>query len=224
MKRLLGYLIAAFAFAACGGEATTADARVISIETTACGNASRTSGAGVIVEDGWALVSAHVVAGAGSVAAVGPDGDALAAADEVDIVVFDAASDLALLRVPSVMASPVVLGDGGNEDVVLIAGGGPSPATEATILRGVEVRIEAVRSEERISRIGYEIDTRVALGDSGSGVYDEADQLIGIVFGRAAEDEDRSFVVGREEIADVLAVERSSVWTCDPTQHQIVER
>lgn len=224
MKLLIGSLAVAFFCAACGSEVTSADARVISIETTACGNASRTSGAGVIVEDGWAMVSAHVVAGAGSVTVAGPDGDDLASADEVDIVVFDAAADLALLRVPGASASPVLVGDGGAGDAVLLAGGGPSPAAGATILRGVEVRIEAVRSEERVSRVGYEIDTRVALGDSGSGVYDEADTLIGIVFGRTGEDEDRSFVVGGEAISNVLVAERTSVWTCDPVQHQIVER
>ncbi len=222
MKCVVAFLLVALVLGSCGVSETAADARVVSIETTACGDASRTSGAGVVVENGWVMVSAHVLAGAGSVT-VTRLGDAVPAAGDAEIVVFDAAADLALLRVPGATASPVRVAGSNTDDVVTIAGGGPSDPTDTTILRGVEVRIEAVRSEERISRIGYEVDVRVELGDSGAGVYNEADQLIGIVFGRAAEDEDRSFVVGQEAISTILTAERSGLWTCDATQHRIAQ-
>ena len=195
---------------------TSPDGRVVSLTTTACGDASRTSGAGVIVEDGWVLVSAHVVSGAGSVEVSGEFG-----AEAAEIVVWDDVADLALLAVPSAQSSPIETAFSSAGDVVSLAGGGPSGSLEAAISRGVEVRIEAVRSEERISRVGYEIDVRVQLGDSGGGVYDEAGRLVGVVFGRTAEDESRSFIVGADQIREVLSADRTNQWSCSPPEHRI---
>ncbi len=212
---------------ACGEEPTPPEARAVTLETTACGHASRTSGAGVIVEDGWVLASAHVVAGAGSVEVTG---SALSAKDvsakdvPAEIVVFDAASDLALLRVDGVTAKPVTLGDAGAGDIVYFGGGGPSGAPTASITRPVEVRIEGVRSTERIRRRGYEIDRRVELGDSGGGLFDEQGRLVGSIFGRPLDELDSSFAVRRIEIERVLTAERDSIWECDPTGHRVIEQ
>ncbi len=222
---------------ACGEEPTPPEARAVTLETTACGHASRTSGAGVIVEDGWVLASAHVVAGAGSVEVTGsalsakdvsakdvPAKDVSAKDVPAEIVVFDAASDLALLRVDGVTAKPVTLGDAGAGDIVYFGGGGPSGAPTASITRPVEVRIEGVRSTERIRRRGYEIDRRVELGDSGGGLFDEQGRLVGSIFGRPLDELDSSFAVRRIEIERVLTAERDSIWECDPTGHRVIEQ
>ena len=209
---LLGLL-----FAACAGDSTAPEDRAVSITTTACGHASRTTGAGVIVDDGWVLASAHVVSGAGSVEVRGSFGSTVG-----EIVVVDADADLAMLRVDGAEAAPVRVAAAEVGDAVMLGGGGPSGVVATTVLRPVEVRIEAVRSTERISRLGYEIDTRVALGDSGGGVFDAEGALIGVVFGRPLEDVDRSFVVRHEELERVLAADRSANWRCDPTKRRVV--
>ncbi len=209
-------LIVALVATSCAGAATTPEARAVSLETTACGNASRTTGAGVIVEDGWILASAHVVIGAGSVEVTGPDGREFA-----DVIVLDVEGDLALLSVPSAQASPIELAKAATGDVIDFAGGGPSDAFTASVLRPLEVRIEAVRSQERISRFGYEVDVRVELGDSGGGGFDDEGRLVGIIFGRTDQDEERSFIVGDRQISAVLASDRSGLWSCDPTQNRV---
>ena len=204
----------------CGDTPATAPAeRAVSLETTACGHASMTSGAGIIVDDGWVLASAHVVSGAGDVTVSGGCGSGAA-----DVVVFSAASDLALLRVPAVEAEPVQIATAQAGQQVVLAGAGPSTTpTTASILRPVDVRIEAVRSTDRVSRLGYEIDTRVALGDSGGGVFDVDGNLVGVIFGRTQATADRSFVVRHEEIRALLGQDRVGSWSCDPDQSQIVE-
>lgn len=205
-------------FGACGNDAsTTPEARAVSLSTTACGHASRTTGSGVIVEDGWVLASAHVVVGAGQVEVTGTFGSAVAR-----IAVLDAEADLALLQVAEANASPIEVAGAEVGDTLALGGGGPSGAITATVLRPVEVRIEGIRSTERTSRLGYEIDARVSLGDSGDGVFDQADALVGVVFGRPLAEENRSFVVRHEEINRVLSADRTGDWSCDPAQHRVV--
>lgn len=210
--------VVALLASACAEESTSPQGRAVTLETTACGHASRTSGAGVIVEDGWVLASAHVVSGAGSVQVTGPAGTV-----EAEIVVFDAASDLALLGVAGLTASPVTLADADDGDTVYFGGGGPSGAPTAEVVRSVEVRIEGVRSTDRVSRRGYEIDRRVALGDSGGGLFDAEDRLVGSIFGRPLAELDSSFAVRRVEIERVLTADRDGVWECDPSTHKVTE-
>lgn len=213
-----GLLAAALLATACGTDSTSAADRRVTLVTTACGNASRTSGTGVIVEDGWVLAAAHVVIGAGQVDVAGAFGS-----ERAEIAVLDTAADLALLRVGGAQASPIVVSEAGATDTVQFSTEGDVPMS-ATVLRTVEIRIEAVRSTERISRFGFEIDQRAAVGDSGGGVFDDDGDLLGIIFGRPIEDgEQRSFAVGHEMVEDVLNADRSGMWSCDASVHRIVE-
>lgn len=202
---------------ACSGGSLSGSERAVTITTTACGHASKTTGAGVIAEDGWVIASAHVVSGAGSIVVSGTLGQRVG-----EIVVLDAEADLALLRVPGLAGSPIELASAASGAMVELAGGGPSGSVPASILRPVEVRIEAVRSTERVRRHGYEIDRRVERGDSGGGVFDADDRLVGVVFGRPLEDVQRSFIVNHVAIERLLAANRTGSWACDPDQHRVV--
>ncbi len=187
--------------------------RAVSISTTAFGHASKTSGAGVIVENDRVLASAHVVIGAGSVLVDGVTSQ---------ILKIDTQADLALLRVRGVTAAPVEFAAASTGEGLTIIGGGPSPSFEASVLRPVEVRIEEVRSTTRSSRLAYELDTRVALGDSGSGAFNPQGRMVGAVFGRIQSEGNRSFIVQSSEIVDFLADDSEMPYLCDPSQHRVV--
>lgn len=189
----------------------------LSVETTACGHASRTSGAGVIIGNDLALVSAHVVIGATDVTVL-IDGKRLPA----QIVKLDTQSDLAVLSVANLGGGPVKLGTAKVGDTVRIIGGGPTPPIDVTISRVVEVRIEEVRSSVRSSRTGYEIEHRVQLGDSGAGVLDNKGNLVGLVFGRIKEAQERSFVVDSEEISKILTSTPDLIYECDPVESRVI--
>lgn len=189
----------------------------LSVETTACGHASSTSGAGVIVGDDLALVSAHVVIGATDVTVL-VGGKQLPA----QIIKLDTQSDLAVLSVANLGGEPIMLGRAKVGDTVRIIGGGPTPPLEVTVSRVVEVRIEEVRSSVRSSRTGYEIEHRVQLGDSGAGVLDSRGNLVGLVFGRIKEAQERSFVVDSEEISKILASTPDLTYRCDPVESRVI--
>lgn len=218
-SRLMG-AVACFvvlALSACAESVVSGQERAVEVATTACGDASQTSGAGLIAEDGWVIASGHVVSGAGSV-----EVSTFAGSQVAEIVVFDAEADLALLRVESATGPKIELTPASVGSAVEFGGGGPSGVLQASVLRPVDVRIEGVRTSERVSRVGYEIDVRVALGDSGGGVYDDQDRLVGVIYGRSADDVERSFIVGHEAIRNLLEADRSSTWSCDPDQSRIV--
>lgn len=212
-------MAAALIFAACGAEdQTNPVGRVVSLETTACGHASRTTGAGVIVEDGWVLTAAHVVVGATEVEVAGVFGT-----ETAETVVLDTTADLALLRVAGAEASPIELDGASAGDAVQWHIEPEAEPSTLSVLRPVEIRIGGVRSTERISRFGFEFDRRVELGDSGGGVFNADGRLVGVIFGRSTERENRSFAVNHDMIGDVLVADRSGAWSCDPTVHRVVE-
>lgn len=203
--------------------------RAVEITTTACGAASGTSGAGVIVGTERVLTAAHVIIGASSlsVRSAHPEpneqpGDLIARVMAIDIE-----ADLALVEVPglaadSIALDPIVLGDADRGDVLRSAGGGTSGPLTTEVLRRVDVRIEGVRSTERGSRLGYEIDRRIDLGDSGGGLFNQQGQLVAILYGRSQTRDDASFAVRRGQIEELLASGDDDTFKCDPFKSRIV--
>ena len=145
--------------------ADIATARNVLISTTACGNASGTSGTGVVVGDSMILTAAHIVIAAGSVEVL-YNGSTMTA----EIVGLDPRTDLALLVVSGIDATPIALDRARVDEVVGyidLAG----EFRSAAITRLLEIRIEEERSTVRSSRFGFEIDRTVELGGSGAGVF-----------------------------------------------------
>lgn len=192
-----------------------ARSRAARIETTACGDASRTEGVGVRIGGSSILVNAHVVIGAGSVTVDVGHGPIAAT-----IIALDPRSDLAIVEAPGIDAPPIVMTHPVVDDDVSIATAVDEFVT-AKILRLVEVRIESVRSTERISRFGFEFDRTVDLGDSGAGVYNQDGHLVGVVFGRSTTRADRSFAVRTSEVEQLLAQETLK-FVCSPAEDRVV--
>lgn len=218
--RSLAILCAAMiglAYLATSSVESVVDERMVTYETTACGDGSRTNGTGVVVRNGTILTAAHPVFRSGSITVRLPNGEAASAT----IVALDLAADLALLEVDSASASPIEFAVARSGDgVVVAAASGP---LRSRISRAIDVRIEEVGGRERVSRIGYELELNVALGESGSGVYDTSGRLVGIVYGRNPDGELRSFATGKAQLADFLAhdSDNNGVFRCDPEQSRV---
>jgi S1-C subfamily serine protease len=199
-----------------------AEERRVTFDTTACGDGSKTSGTGVIIGDGIVLTTAHSVLRSGSIAVQLPAGGEAVSGE---VVYLDLAADLALLRVDGLVAPPVEYALARSDDEVIVAAG-PSDTFRTAVVRPVDVRIEEVGGTNRISRIGYELDVNISLGDSGSGVYDTSGRLVGIVYGRNPDGAPRSFATGKEQLADVLAFDAPDYapLSCVPSENRILAK
>ncbi len=194
-----------------------ANDRVVDVLTTACGATSHTSGLGIVVGDRLILTAAHVVVGAGSITVGGSDDKTHVA----DVVVLDTARDLAVLRSRGVGASPIKLGYAVAGDVLSV----PLPNRQtiiATVTRPVTIHIDDVRATTRSTRAGYELHSNLISGDSGAGLFDGQERLVGVFFSRSLERE-VGYAVGAKEIEVVLGKAHES-YECDVDASLVVRR
>lgn len=205
---------------ACGPQ-SNAGARVVVVATTRCGTASPTSGVGVIVDDDLVLTAAHVVVGAGSVTISDSERESASTSTALvaEIVLVDATRDLALLRVPNLLGEPVELGTAVAGDLLVAPLPGARRAT-AIVRRAVAINIDDVRASTRSRRAGYELRGALVPGDSGAGLFDDEDRLVGIFFSRSVS-RDVVFAVGATEIATVLSALRMP-YVCDLDASRVV--
>lgn len=197
------------------GESTPSDDRAVTVRTTACGDASRTTGTGVIVGRALVLTAAHVVIGAGEVYVGGAD-------EPSPVVLLDRSRDLALLKVPTVDATPVELADAGAGDEVRVVGGSASGTVAGRIERLLRMGVDDVRSTSRSVRSGFELDVAIGGGDSGAGVFDADDRLVGIVFAVPSDGSGATFAVDATEIRAVLDAPPTGEHRCDAARSQLV--
>lgn len=121
------------------------------------------------------------------------------------IAALDLERDLAVLRLtsgadlPDVDTATVEAGTSGH-----IVGGATSGTVRFQVKRRVMLTIEEILGTDRHARLGYEVATITADGDSGAGAYDEQNRLIGIVFA-TGRDGETSWLTASREIEDFLA-------------------
>lgn len=209
--------VASIAANSCHGTtpATPAE-RTAAITTGACGDASGTSGSGIVVDRDVVLTAAHVVIGATSVDVT--IGDVTAPGT---VVRLDPRRDLASVRLETPAFDPVSTGFATAGSEVSIHGSASGP-TDAVVVRRVTITVDDVRATSRSKRDGYELDTVIAKGDSGAGVFDAEDRLVGVVFSESSERTGIGFAVSSAELHHLLEQDEAS-YECDPTRSRIVE-
>lgn len=175
---------------------------VVKVSSVACGVLS--DGTGVIVPGGNVLTNAHVVAGAVGTTVVSADGQTF----EGRVVRFDAANDLALIRV-----SAAGLGDAlefadpdlGEELAVFgHPGGGPqriAPVGLRERLRAAGKDIYDAKSTERPVMV---LSGRLEPGDSGAPVVNRSGQMVGLAFAVAPDRRTTAYAVPVETVQRFL--------------------
>lgn len=195
-----------------GAGGTAPGDRAVTITTTACGDASATTGSGVILDQALVLTAGHVVVGAT---------DVLVDEEPATVFLLDRTRDLALLKAPSVDATRIELADVESGDQVRVVGGARSGTVAASVERLLVMDVDDVRDTSRSTRAGYELDAAIAGGDSGAGVFDGDDRLVGIVFAVPTARSAATFAVDDTEIAAVLAATDVGEHRCDPARSQL---
>ena len=195
-------------------------ARAVAVETGPCGAADPGRGSGVALAPDRILTVAHVVASGGPIEVTTADGSRPA-----DLVRYDPQRDLALLApLPSLGATPSTpsLLDLDPGTPATIVGAATSGDIDTTVLDLTIIEMDDVRLTTRSTRRGYLVEATTAPGDSGSGLYDQAGNLAGLLFAVSTTGADRSWVTAASEIeAFLIDPSVAGTFTCDPERSRV---
>lgn len=198
----------------------TPQQRAVRLTTEGCGWAPSRTGSGLVYEEGMVVTAAHLVARADSVAVT------VAAMDPIEAAIsaVDFKRDLALLRIPvtgfrRVDVAPISP-DGASSGVIV--DGATSGTVPFTLERPARISIEEVLGNERHERLGYELRAATTGGDSGAGVYDDQNRLLGIVFA-TSDGETTTWATASSEITSFIndVGAGTADLTCDPERSRL---
>jgi S1-C subfamily serine protease len=182
------------------GVAADATGSVVAVTATGC-RLRPTQAVGTVVADGLVLTVAHAVAGEDDIVVSTGDGRDLAA----DVVAIDTERDAAILRVEHLGLDPLArrAAEGGERVQLLVIDDGRVLAHPAEVRRRIMIRTSDIYRDGEHLRPGLEVAGEVEAGDSGGGVVGEDGRLVGIVWARSREVDDRAWAT-RIEVAEPL--------------------
>ena len=182
-----------------------ADDSTVRVLAPACGGSQL--GSGWVSSSSTVVTNAHVVAGGSNVTVQEQAGRSLPAT----VVLFDAATDVAVLRVDDLSAPPLSLSGELDKGAVGAVLGYPGRA-EGRLSVGpaaVQERYEAlgldIYSREEVTREIYQLQARVEEGDSGGPFVRPSGRVAGMLFAASTTDERVGYALTAAEIRDELA-------------------
>lgn len=186
-------------------ELQTAAASVARISGTAYACGMTLTGTGFVAAKDLVVTNAHVVAGVGSPIVELPGGWVT----EGRIVYFDPVDDLAVIAVDGLVAAPLPIADpaapGTQAAFQGYPLGGPFRSATAGVLSVGPVPVPDIYDTSVTPREVYALDADVQPGNSGGPLLSGDGQVIGVVFARGAEGEDRGYAMTTDELRPVLA-------------------
>ncbi|RKQ37062.1 MarP family serine protease [Kocuria tytonis] len=193
---------------------TVADAgqSVVQVYGTAAQCAQNQTGSGFVAQPGTVVTNAHVVAGVEQPVVETRDGRVYPA----QTVQYDAASDLAVLRVPDLPETALPLeGAVSQGQAVSFAGyplGGPYTVRPATVQGQAVAPVQNVTTGKTQTRSIIQIAGNVEQGNSGGPLLNASGQVVGVVFAKAVQGE-TGYVIPADRVAEVLAATGDSAQT-----------
>lgn len=174
---------------------------VVRLEGTACRRIQL--GTGVVLGDGIVVTNAHVVSGEESTTVVRDDGRGF----EGTVVLYDPATDLAVLRVPGLDRPALALADAEVGDTGGVFGhpnGGDLRIAPYAIARRVTATGTDIYDDRRVSRDVYFIAAALRPGDSGAPLVDPTGAVVGLAFAIAPDRSDVAYSVTVTELRAAL--------------------
>ncbi len=200
---------------AASGLSTTDAARVarsvVKVEGVACNRIQ--DGSGFVVADGLVATNAHVVAGEERTQVQRDDGSYV----DADVVLFDPARDLALLRVPRLDRPPLPIGEsvaGAKGGVFGHPGGEPLRIAPFAVSTPITATGKDIYGGAVAEREVLVVAASLRPGDSGAALVDAKGRVVGVAFAVAP---DRPGVAYALDTVELRAVLRSAVAAPVPT-------
>ncbi len=176
-------------------------------------------GTGFVFSAERVMTNAHVVAGV--------DEPKVTVGDrklDATVVLFDPATDVAVLAVPGLgrPALPFAPGgvDSGADALVLgYPQDGPFDVRAARVRGTLDARGEDIYGRQPVTREIYALRSRVRQGNSGGPLIDPSGRVIGVIFAAAADDEQVGYALTVAEVTDeaeegARATQRVSSQSC----------
>ncbi len=187
---------------------------VVHIQGESCG--ALIHGGGVVIAPDLIVTNAHVIAGMKLVEVRFPDGELI----PVEVIGFDANRDLGLLRIEQagLVPAPLIRGEtAGTGTLVAVDAEGDRSQRPFEVVRRIRATGDDIYRASGASRRALELRMHVNPGESGSGIFDDYANLLGVVFAGSRRDDGRSYAVTSAEIQDFVnesALNPSPVGPC----------
>ena len=180
--------------------AAPAEASTVRISSGPCGVLEST-GSGFVVAPGYVVTNAHVIAGGRAIRVAGIGG-----VYDATPVLFDPDFDIALLRVPNLVALALPLaGDdperGAPAAVLGYPNGGPLRVVAAAVAGGYPATGRNIYGTERVKRDIVEIRSDIERGNSGGPLMLSDGTVGGVVFAEARTDEEVGYALAPTAVA-----------------------
>ena len=181
--------------------AAAAEASTMRIASGPCDGLEST-GTGFVVAPGYVVTNAHVIAGGQRVVVTGIGGTY-----DAEPVLFDPDFDVALLRVPNLvaLALPMAAHDperGMPAAVLGYPNGGPLRIVPAAVADGYEATGRNIYGTERVRRQIVEIRSDIERGNSGGPLMLADGTVGGVVFAEARTDEEVGYALAPTAVAE----------------------
>ena len=185
--------------------------RAVSLATMTCDTSLQATSSGVVISDGMVLTVAHAIYESREFAVR----DFRGRWHDGIVEYMDLERDLALVSVPTIMATSVDSARAAVGDNVVLLEGAASGTADGEVLRRVRITTEVVGDLSRESvRSGYEVALEITGGDSGAGVFDDDGQLVGIVFARSTQRESVAWTTAISELDEIRDLRGVPTWDC----------
>jgi len=194
----------------------SAAASLVRIEGEAAGCDSELVGSGFVFAPQRVMTNAHVVAGVeGPTVRVLGTGPALRA----EVVVFDPATDVAVLFVPGLRAPALAFGPdaaaGAPAVVAGFPGGGPLDAEPARIRGRLAARGDDIYGTAGVVRDVYALRASVRPGNSGGPLLSPQGRVYGVVFAAAVGSDDTGYALTASAVRDASRLGRAATRPVD---------
>lgn len=179
----------------------SAQPSVLKITGLAPSCSRRIEGSGFVFATDRVMTNAHVVAGVDR-----PRVEVGGEQRSATVVLFDAARDIAVLRVPGLGRTPLrfsatVAETGADAIIVGYPEDGPFFVGPARIRDRIDVRGPDIYNERTVTRQAYTIRGSVRSGNSGGPLLAPDGRVYGVIFAAAVDQPDTGFALTAQEVA-----------------------
>lgn len=178
---------------------------VLKVRGTAPSCSRALEGSSFVIAPERVMTNAHVVAGTENVSVETEQGRLSAR-----VVHFDAATDVAILAVPELRATPLEFApdSAGPGDSAIVLGypmDGPYTASSARVRQRTTLNGPDIYDASTVQRDVFTVRGTVRSGNSGGPMVDPQGRVIGVVFGAAVEDPETGFTLTADEVRPEVA-------------------